>query len=170
MSSFRRPGFCLLSAVYRDIERAKRRWRRENDALGIPAVEPPFEAPLFLSLASCLELLGLVLLSGSWGTDMRAEYPDVLYASDASLWKIATCKSEPLGRERVRAFSANRHKKGGGEAGFDTAGRLRIKHIAGLPDSTDQQRQKFIDTARQYDDELNVTAQLFSRATCLVLF
>ena len=81
---FRRPGFCLLSAVYRNVERAKQRWRRENGALGRPEVEPPFEAPLLLSRASCLKLLGLVLLAASWGSDMRAEYPDVLYASDVS--------------------------------------------------------------------------------------
>ena len=100
---FRRPGFCLLSSVYRDVERAKQRWRRENASSGASDVEPPFEAPLFLSRASCLELLDLVLLAASWGSDMRTEYPDILYASDAFSSKMATCVSEPLGQERVRA-------------------------------------------------------------------
>ncbi len=153
---FRRPGFCLLSLVYRDIERAEQRWLRGHNAVGLPDVEPPFEAPLVLSRASCLELLGLVLLAGSSGIDLRVEYPDVLYATGAPPWKMATCVSEPLGTERVRACWANRHKKGGGEAGFDIVGRLRIKQIAGLPDVSDENRQRLIDMAHRYDDELNV--------------
>jgi len=130
---FRRPGFCLLSSMYRDIEHAKQRRLREQRREVSLDEEPPFDTPLLLSRASCVELLDLVLLVASWGSDLRAEYPDVLYASDASPWKMATCVSEPIGSERVRACWANRHKMGGGEAGFDTAGRLRIMTIAGLP-------------------------------------
>ena len=103
--------------------------QRWNAAAGGTEELPP-ALELKLSRASRQELFGLVLCAASWRTEIRADYPDFLYASDASPWASAACKSETIGSDKVPALWANRHLKGGGEFGFDSAGRVRLKAVA----------------------------------------
>ena len=75
---FRRCGLSLFSAVYKDIEKARSRWRWTS---GLLSEEPPADTEVRLSKGACGELLAVVLCAASWGSSHRAEFPSRVFAS-----------------------------------------------------------------------------------------
>jgi len=109
---FCRPGFCLLHAAYRDCRqmpvRSRELWRLSAEAED--------------------ELLMACLCAPLFGSDLRASYPSVLYATDASPWAGAVVEAE-VGEEVVRELWRRRERKGGPggvENEFDALGRVLL--------------------------------------------